>query len=443
MKNHKPTTWILTAAILACLTGCSSWMGEDEAPPLPGDRLSVIELQKKLEPDPALVADPYQAPTPWTNSDWPQTGGEPGHAMQHLSYAPEGGSKIWSVDIGAGSTRTNPLTAEPVVADGKILTLDTDGNLSAFSADRGKKLWQVFAGARDEDDTAIGGGLAVADHVVFVTNGYAEILAIHTDQGHEVWRAPLPAPARAAPSVLDGRVYIVTMDNRLMALDAASGTQIWTYRGVAEGAALLGAAAPAITHDLVVAPFSSGDLIAFRTANGSTAWADNLAPVVRLGGATGLNDIRALPVIDNGLVIAISYAGRLVAIDARTGTRVWQRDIAGAETPWVAGPYVFVLSRDHQVMALSRDTGAIRWITDLPGFEDMEERTGPLHWTGPIYAGGRLKVFGSHGHAMDIDPANGQIVREIETGVDPAVPPVVARGVLYLLAHDGTLTAWQ
>lgn len=437
------TKRFVLAACLLSLSACSSWMGEEEKTPLPGERLSIMQLQKKLEPDQAAAGLAFEAPAPWTNEAWPFAGGYANHAMQHLSLSPGRLKKAWSVDIGAGSTKTNPITAQPVVAAGYVFTLDVDGDVSAFDAQTGKRQWHVFTGARDEDDTVIGGGLGYADDTLFVTNGYAEILALKPDDGAEFWRARLPAPARAAPTVLDGRAYVITLDNRLIALDAKTGTQLWTYRGLSEGAGLLGGASPAATADLVVAAFSSGDLFAFRAQNGAVAWSDNLAPPLRLGGLGALSDIRAMPVVDNGLAIAISYAGRLVAIDIRTGNRIWQRDISGQETPVVAGAYIFTLSTDNQLIALARDTGVIRWVTQLDRFKNPDDRTGRIVWTGPVYAGGRLIVNGTDGRALDIDPANGNVLGDWDTGDTLAVPPLVAREMLYTLDHGGTLTAWK
>jgi outer membrane protein assembly factor BamB len=433
----------LMPMLVLSLTACSSWLGDKPKDPLPGERLSVMQLQKTLEPEnTALKGEGFVAPAPWTNEFWPQVGGYSNHAMQHLELAPEP-RKIWSIDIGSGSTKTNPLTAQPIIVDNRVYALDTDGQLSAFDAETGKRLWKIFVGATDEDDTVIGGGLAFSNGTLYVTNGYDELLALKPDDGTQFWRVKLPAPARAAPTILDQRVFVVTLDNRLIALDAQDGKALWTYRGVNENAGLLGAASPAVNRDIVIAPFSSGEIFAIRIENGSVAWSDNLAPPLRLGGVGGLADIRALPVMDRGLVIAMSYAGRLVAIDERSGARVWQRDIGGEETPWVAGNTLFVLTKDAQLVALGRDNGAIRWVTQLDRFEDATMREGTIVWTGPVLAGGRLIVAGSKGRMLDIAPDTGKINRSWSVKDTPAVPLSIANKTLYVLTRDGTLSAWR
>src|SRR5690606_29173854 len=149
--------------------------------------------------------------------------------------------------------------------------------------------------------------------------GYDEILALNPETGAVIWRKDIPVPARAAPTVLDDRIFVTTLDNRLMALNAADGEVLWEYTGISESAGLVGAASPAAGREIVVPAFSSGEVLALRVENGALAWSENLSAFGALAGRLGsLSDIRGLPVIDKGLVIAVSFGGRLAAIDERT-----------------------------------------------------------------------------------------------------------------------------
>lgn len=431
------------AALFAVLllTGCSTVgdMFADEDPPLEGERISVLELQKSLEPDDSVLEEQgFVAPAPWRNEFWPQAGGYPNHSMQNVAL---GGAqkKLWSTDIGQGSTDELPLTAQPVIVDGRIYALDTDSHLSAFEARSGKQVWSINVQDPDEDDPVISGGIAYANGILYVTNGYDEVLAVNPANGEIIWRKNIPTPSRAAPTIMNDRLFLSTLDNRLIAMDARDGSILWDYQGISETAGLVGAASPAANQDIVVAAFSSGELTALRVENGSVAWSDNLSNLRAFGGLAALADIKALPVIDKGLVIGMSFSNRLVAIDERTGTRIWQREIGGSNTPWVAGNHLFVLSSDNQLIGLGRDTGAIRWVTHLPTKNDDE----PIIFSGPVMAGDRLLIFSSEGVAVELSPETGKITSERDIGMNVMIPPVVAGGVLYLLGEDGTLAAYQ
>ncbi|MEM7679381.1 MAG: PQQ-binding-like beta-propeller repeat protein [Pseudomonadota bacterium] len=426
---------LLSALLL--LGGC----GSDEEIRLEGDRISVLELERSLIPEarPDNISLSGDLPDAWSNAFWPQSGGYPNHSMQHLALSGDELEREWRVDIGSGGSKNLPITAQPIVVYGKVFTLDTDSSLRAFDAESGKELWDISVQHPDEDDPVIGGGISYASGVVYVTNGFDEVLAVHPDNGQIFWRSTISAPARAAPTIIDGRLFVMTLDNRLQAIDAASGDFLWEYVGISETAGLLGAASPAANHDVVVPAFSSGEVAALRVENGSTAWTENLSSLSSFAGISSLSDINAMPVLDKGLVFAISFSGRLVAIDERTGARVWQRDLGGSNTPWVAGDYVFIVTSENQLVALERASGIIQWAEDLKGEDDDD----PVFFNGPVLAGGRLIVTSSEGRVLEFNPVNGGQIREWRAGGALSLPPLVADETLYILDDNATLSAYK
>lgn len=432
--------FLLPLLSVLAISACS---GKEEAPPLQGERISILDLQKELiaEDTTANAAD-IKIPAFYKNSFWPQAGGYPSHVMQNLAFNPDQPKRIWSANIGKGSGRI-PLTSRPVVADGKVFTLDTSSSLRAFDVENGKRIWEVDIKNPDEDEDVIGGGVSFADGTLYVTSGYNEALALNPENGEIVWRQALLAPARAAPTIMNGRVFISTLNNSVYALNAGNGSILWEYNSIGESAGLLGAASPAADNDIVVPGLSSGDILALRVENGAVAWQDNLSRSLRLGGLSGLADIRALPVIDGEIILGISFGGKMAALDKRTGNRLWQRDITGSETPWVAGNIVYVLTSDNEMIALDKFTGAIYWRSALKKFEDEKDRTGPIVWTGPVMAGDRLIVAGTRGRVAEIDPRSGEVLRGWKMGKDVRLAPIVASNKLFILGKDGTLIAYQ
>ena len=79
--------------------------------------------------------------------------------------------------------------------------------------------------------------------------------------------------------------------------------------------------------------------------------------------------------IDEGRVYAISAGGILAAFDIRTGQRLWDRDIGGLHSPWIAGRQLYQLTNDGQLVCVSADSGRIHWVTQLPTFVDEKKRT--------------------------------------------------------------------
>jgi outer membrane protein assembly factor BamB len=134
----------------------------------------------------------------------------------------------------------------------------------------------------------------------------------------------------------------------------------------------------------------------------------------------------------------------MIAIDQRTGNRVWQKDIGSDKTPWIAGNTIYVVSTDNDLVALNRDTGGIRWVTPLQRVKDDKDPTSdPVYWTGPVLAGNRVIVVSNRGRVMEVNPASGRPVRDWQSGYTVSLPLAVAGQTLYMLTDDGTLLAYK
>ncbi len=290
----------LTASSLV-FSGCA-WFGEDEAPPLPGERISVLVYDDGLQPDPQLAGQPVALGRAISNSAWSQAGGGPLHAVGHAAGPSIIDRAAWNANIGASAASNRPLLSGPVIVDGRIFTMDSKFGVSAFEADKGKRLWRIDLDPVKRDSEAFGGGLAFARGNLYVSTGFGQLAALNAEDGAVLWQHDLPGPVRAAPLVMDGMVFAVTVDNQLFAVDADSGERRWRHAGFAETAMLLGAAAPAGIDGAVIVPYSSGEVFALRSSDGSPIWSDNLAAVRRVDAASALADIRALPVTDGALV---------------------------------------------------------------------------------------------------------------------------------------------
>jgi outer membrane protein assembly factor BamB len=431
---------LLALAVYATLPGCG--MFGDKKERLQGDRISVLLHQRVLKADIEEGKADILLPEPTPNPDWPQSGGYPNNAMHHILVG-ENLRPAWKSSAGKGKTDYQRIASSPIVADGRVYAMDSESRVSAFDAKTGSRVWRTDLTDKGEDEGHVPGGLAFAQGRVYATTGFAQIVALEAKTGAEVWRQTVPGPMRAPPTVRAGTVYVVTVDNHVFALDAASGSQLWTHAGIAESAAILGGAAPAVDGGVVVAPFSSGEIVALRADTGRLLWSDSLASARRTDQVSTLAHIRGRPVIDRGRVFALSHGGIMVSIDLRTGRRVWERQIGGMETPWVAGDYLFVVTSDSEIAAIGRADGRIHWVQSLPRWGNEAKKKDPITWTGPVLASDRLIIAGSHGQALTISPYTGDVLgfEPMPDGV--SVPPVVADGSVYFLANDADIVAYR
>jgi outer membrane protein assembly factor BamB len=422
------------------LGGCStfdSWFS-DTKEKLPGKRVAVSNPHRGLTVDDN--AGTVVLPAPVANADWPQAGGLPSHAMGHLQ-AGDPLAPAWRAGIGEGGGFRSKITAQPVVAGGRVFTMDSDAVVTAYDIANGGRIWRLETQTEDDRSTNVGGGIAVDGEVLYAGTGRAEVLALEAATGNIRWRKAVSTPVRAAPTIAEGRIFVLTMDNQLQALAVDDGRRLWGHQATAPETSVLGLPAPAYADGLVVAGFGSGDLVALRAASGSVAWSDSLGATRGRNSLADLSAVRGLPVVADGRVYAGSLGGLTVALDLRTGRRLWEREIATGDTPWVAGDWLFMLATEGRAAAVSRADGRVAWVTQLPQFEDEEKKKDTIHWIGPVLAGGRLLLGSSNGLLVAVNPSTGEIAGQQNLSGPVATAPSVAGGTVYVVTDDATLVA--
>lgn len=427
--------------IALAIAGCEFFSYGEEFR-IPGERISVLRMERSLEKDRRVADLEVRLPRPVAKLSWPQAGGSSAHVQHHIEL-PSGLREVWRTNIGEGSRSTMRLLATPVIGDGKAFVMDVESQIRAIRTATGDVMWEYDLRVPDDEDESFGGGIAYENGTLYVSTGFADVVSLDAETGKEHWRKRMSGPMRAAPSVADGRVYVVTIDNQLFALNGKTGEHLWSHAGFSEIAGLLGGASPAIAAGAVVVPYSSGEIFALRVQNGRALWSDNLSSSQRLDALSTLADIRGMPVIDRGTVYAISHSGRMVAIDLRSGTRAWEKPIGGVEMPWVVGEFIYLLTNESQLVCLTRRGGRVRWVRDLPQFEGLNDRDDPIKWSGPTLGGDRLIITGSHGDVWSVSPYTGKILGRIDLSEEIFLPPVIADGTLYFLTEVGDLIAMR
>lgn len=429
-------------ALPFALGGCS-WFDDifsDRKDPLPGKREAVTIVRRGLAVDPANTVQ-ITLPPAEPRAEWPQPGGDVAHSGGHIAVS--GFKQAWRSSIGDSGGYRAKIAAQPIVFPGRIVTMDSDANVAAFDIETGSRLWRTDTQGDEDRSTNVGGGVSFAEGTVYASTGRAELLALDAATGAIRWRRPLGSPARSAPAVIDGKLLVITLDDRVQQFEAAKGDRVWSYQAANVATTLFGQAAPAVADGIAVAGFGSGDLVALRLDSGALLWADSLSSGRGRNSLLDLSAVRALPVIDRGRVFAIGAGGLLVSLDLRTGRRLWEREIGGMQTPWLAGDWLFVQTLDQVLAAINREDGQVRWIRPLERYGNPEKRRDPMFWTGPVLASGRLVLSGSNETAVLVDPLTGTVVDTLSLPGPAAVAPMAAGNTLLIVTDDGRLTAFR
>ncbi|MCK4711415.1 MAG: PQQ-binding-like beta-propeller repeat protein [Marinosulfonomonas sp.] len=434
------TRVIAGMAIVGLLVGCA-----EKELILEGERLDLrtppANAATTQEVNRAL---PIKLPATVNHSEWTHRNGTPEHRITHPALS-ESLSRIWSAPIGAGEGRKFRITADPVVADGRIFTMDSQATVMAHTTS-GKKIWtRGLTPSLDKSGEASGGGLAIEAGTVFATTGYGTLVALNAVTGAELWVQKLGAAAAGAPTVRGGIVYVTSRDSRAWAISAKDGRIKWQLPGSPTPSVMVGGAAPAVSDKFVVFPFGSGELISAFRKGGVRTWASLVSGKRRGIAYAGITDITGDPVIAGNVVYAGSQSGRVVALDLGSGERIWTARVGAYSPVWPVGGSVFLVSDDAQLVRLDAATGERIWGIQMPYYinENVRRRKAVVTHYGPVLAGGRLIVASNDGMIRSYNPVDGALVSTVEVPGGATTNPVVVGGVLYVVSTKGQLHAFR
>jgi outer membrane protein assembly factor BamB len=448
MNNGKSILAKLTMATAAAMlvSACSLLGGgngdDKKTTPTLGKRTNILSGESGAEVDPALAGISVILPSQVANTEWAQSGGNAAKSVGHLSLGPSP-SRVWTAQI-SGTSKRARLAASPVVSGGRLYAVDTEAVVHSFDASSGSRVWSMQIEVdSDGKSSRFGGGVAAQGTMVYATNGVGDVVALNAADGSQLWKVRPAGPLRGAPTLSNGNVYVMTQDNQIYALNQTDGSVQWNEAGTVGLAGIFGVAAPAAGQGTVIAGYSSGELTAYRYENGRNLWNDALARTSISTSVATLSDIDADPVIDRGRVFALGQGGRMAAYELVTGQRIWELNVAGISTPYVAGEWVFVLTDDAKLLCIARPTGKVRWISQLAAFRNEKKKKNPVNWTGPILAGNRLIVASTEGQVVAISPGEGSSSTMFELNDGVSLPPVVANNTLYILDDSGRISAFR
>ncbi len=434
---------------LVALLGATSCGNREEI--LVGERLGIREFATTTEEDAEEVSE--EAPVEVTklvlpaavrNAEWTHRNGSASHMIAHPALG-RVLTKVWTQSIGTGNSRKRAISSDPIIAGGRVFTLDASAGVRAFTTD-GAGIWsRDLTPPHERSSEATGGGLAFGSGTLFATTGHGEVVALDPATGDVRWRHKMSGSVSAAPVVSGDTVVAVGRDNTALGLDIANGRIRWRQTSSGGEAGVLGAGSPAAAGGLAILPFASGEVVGAVSRNGLRAWS-----AVVSGGHSGIarnfvGDISGDPVVDGAIVYVANQSGRMASLDRRSGARIWTANEGSYSPVWPVGGAVFIISDEFAVKRLNASDGSEVWSAELPDYKanKPKRRKDAFSYFGPTLAGGQLWVAGSDGLLRSYNPESGELTGSVQIPGGAASQPAIANGRMFILSASGQLHAFQ
>jgi outer membrane protein assembly factor BamB len=337
--------------------------------------------------------------------------------------------ELWHERAGKGTDELY-LKLVPATDGEHVYVAAHDGRVIAYSATSGDTLWSVRDG-----DRLISGGPGVGDGKVFVGSSDAEVVARDAASGRKLWVAKVSSEVLAPPRAADGFVVVRTGDGNIYALDSDTGIEKWVYDRSIPTLTLRGTAAPTIHEGVVFTGFDTGRLVALELATGNQVWETQLAQPSGRSDLERLVDIDGEPVVSDEVLFIGSFQGKVAALDAESGAIEWTRDMSTYDNVAVDDQRVYITDENGLVWALDRFDGSAVWRN-----KDLKYR----RLTGPMHFGRHVVVGDLEGYLHWMDAETGVLVgRERMDKKRILTPPIDLGGALLGYSSSGRIAAYR
>ena len=332
----------------------------------------------------------------------------------------------WSRSIGDGQGELYNLLT-PAVDGERLYAAAVNGEVVALDRLTGDKFWEV------ELDLPVSGGVGAGYGLVLVGTLKGEVIALDASNGEEKWRARVTSEVLSAPATNGDVVVVQTQDDRLIAFDASTGSQRWIVENTPAVLTLRGTGAPLVTNRLVVAGLSSGKVIAVDAQRGLPVWEQRIAIPQGRSELERVVDIDGGLLLSGGTVYAVSYQGRVAAMDLESGRVLWQREASSSVGVAQGFGNVYVSHASGTVEGIDERSASALWSNDSLARRQL---------SAPQVFSSYVAVGDVEGYLHLLSQVDGRFVGRTRIDSDGLrAQPLVVGDWLYVYGNSGKLVA--
>lgn len=334
----------------------------------------------------------------------------------------------WSTNTGGSNDDYSSLDAW--LQGDAVVAIDYEGEVNSYDAKTGKRQWRV-----DLDvpvTTGVGGG----EGLILVGTKDGQVLALDQSNGTLLWKVKLTSEVLAPPKASQGIVVASTSDGRMTGLSTTDGQVLWNYQRAVPLLSLRGASAPILVDDKVIAGYANGKLVALSIIDGKVIWEKSVAIPRGRTELDRLVDIDADPVVVDNTVYVVAYHGRVAALSLDDGTILWSKDMSSRSgLDVVVNDAVYVSDDEGNIWALQDGTGDSLW---------RQTQLLRRKLTAPVVVGDNILLGDFEGYAHWVSRQDGHFTARVKVA-STAIrgKPVVGNNLVFVMAADGTLTAFR
>lgn len=409
------------------------------------DKKLAIDIYTKndsINIDKSLINTKINIPKPQTNKIWLGSSSQLNQSIENIEkefeykisgwFSPKKSQinlqRKWYKNIFYYEDFSASFVYSPIIFNNTIFHMDSSGDITAIDLTSKKTLWhrRIFEKLWLKNYKVA--HLGACNNSLFAVAGVNQIKAISQTDGNVLWSKDLSVIFNSTP-ICDGtNVYITSIDNKTFALNANNGEINWIHLGMNKPLAIFGNAQTVISGKKIIVSHSSGEIFALNKNNGEVLWQNDLN---QNNFTNNLTDIDATPIIKENVVYAIGYGGKMKAMALENGKEIWQNQISSLTDFWIAGDFIYAINDDNQLMAISKKTGGIKWLSQLPKYRNPKKISSKYNYLGVIMAGSKLIILRSDGEILIASPFDGSIEKNYSLNKKILHLPIIIDNKIY------------
>ncbi len=352
-------------------------------------------------------------------------------------------TRLWHASIGDGAGRSG-VRLRPTVVDGVLYADSTDGKLAAFDATSGKTLWSKSSrthgwfgwGDKKRKDATYAGGPAVSGDLLAVGTLDGHVYGVNAKDGSPRWETELDSEVLASPAIDGDLVVVRTEDGRVYGLDAATGKRNWVYdQGTVPLLSLRGNGSLLLANGVVFFGSDDGKLVALRADNGTKLWEQKFSNGEGRTEIERLNDADGSILLDGSTLYGAAYHGNLMAVDGPSGRPLWSHPFSTYTSLALSGNVIFGVNDQSQVWAFDKGTGTDIWKNDALKYRWL---------SGPAVQGNYVVVGDREGYVHWLQTGDGALAaRERLSHKAIRAQPLVVGDTVYVVDVKGDIAAYR
>lgn len=242
----------------------------------------------------------------------------------------------------------------PAIGKTTIVGASTKGVLTALDRSTGKTLWQVKTGM------TVAGGVGGDDQILVVGGDKGDVFA-YDAAGKLLWKSKVSSVVLSVPQVADDVVVVRSGDSRVVGLDAVDGKHLWSYERATPSLVVRSFASVTIQRGIVYAGFAAGKIVALDIKSGNLIWENSVSQPRGNTELDRISDITSDVVVDDEQACAIAFQGRVACFDAAQGSQLWNREISSDKGMMLLRKFLYLADDHGAVIALDKTTGSSLW----------------------------------------------------------------------------------